>query len=51
MNEADETWMPAQIELASRIYPSDIARALALIAAASPELAKMVEAEIEVPTV
>jgi len=45
MKQADPRWSSQQIELASRVQRSDVARALALIEEASPELADMVQAE------
>lgn len=45
MKQADPRWTPQQIELASRVHRSDVARSLHLIQEASPELADMVQAE------
>lgn len=38
-------WTKEQIDRLSEVHPSDIARAVALVAEASPELAEMLEAE------
>ncbi len=48
--QPDSRWTDEQIELGARIYPSDVARALALINEGSPELFELVQAQTDKPT-
>lgn len=45
MATKDPKWSLREVEGFARIYPSDVARALELLRAASPELAEMAAAE------